>query len=111
METALRSNFPGTTLLAKYQHSKTRPRRAVKVAVSPSASAPVTLAPRYEVPRDINPLLSPYTLGEFELSHRVVLAPLTRCRAIGGCPAQDFWKNRHGSVLYLYRDICEVSEF
>ncbi|KAK9908090.1 hypothetical protein WJX75_002626 [Coccomyxa subellipsoidea] len=89
METALRSNSPGTTLLAKYQHSKIRPRRAVKVAVSPSASAPVTLAPRYEVPRDINPLLSPYTLGEFELSHRVVLAPLTRCRAIGTVPQKN----------------------
>ncbi|KAL3597820.1 hypothetical protein D5086_009457 [Populus alba] len=31
-------------------------------------------------------LFSPYKMGKFSLSHRVVLAPLTRCRALGGIP-------------------------
>lgn len=32
------------------------------------------------------PLLTPYKLGKFELSHRVVLAPLTRQRSYGNVP-------------------------
>ncbi|XP_022762721.1 putative 12-oxophytodienoate reductase 11 isoform X2 [Durio zibethinus] len=32
------------------------------------------------------PLLSPYKLGKFNLSHRVVLAPLTRCRSYKNVP-------------------------
>lgn len=51
----------------------------------PAASL-ATLAPTYEVPKDVNPLLSSYKLGSFELAHRIVLAPLTRCRAIGELP-------------------------
>ncbi|GAB2225183.1 hypothetical protein Droror1_Dr00005974 [Drosera rotundifolia] len=31
-------------------------------------------------------LFSPYKLGKFQLEHRVVLAPLTRCRGINGLP-------------------------
>ncbi|MQM16051.1 hypothetical protein Taro_049004 [Colocasia esculenta] len=31
-------------------------------------------------------LFSPYKMGRFDLAHRVVLAPMTRCRAIGGVP-------------------------
>ncbi|XP_037438659.1 12-oxophytodienoate reductase 7-like [Triticum dicoccoides] len=31
-------------------------------------------------------LFSPYQMRRFSLAHRVVLAPLTRCRAIGGLP-------------------------
>lgn len=31
-------------------------------------------------------LFSPYKMGKFNLSHRVVLAPMTRCRAINGIP-------------------------
>ncbi|KAI4376497.1 hypothetical protein MLD38_014253 [Melastoma candidum] len=34
-------------------------------------------------PRD---LFAPYKMGNFNLSHRVVLAPMTRCRAIDGIP-------------------------
>lgn len=33
-------------------------------------------------------LFSPYKMGKFNLSHRVVLAPMTRCRAINGIPNQ-----------------------
>ncbi|KAE8714085.1 12-oxophytodienoate reductase 3 [Hibiscus syriacus] len=31
-------------------------------------------------------LFSPYKMGKFNLSHRVVLAPMTRCRALDGIP-------------------------
>ncbi|KAJ6362359.1 hypothetical protein OIU78_002714 [Salix suchowensis] len=31
-------------------------------------------------------LFSPYKMGKFSLSHRVVLAPMTRCRALFGIP-------------------------
>ncbi|XP_010533024.1 PREDICTED: 12-oxophytodienoate reductase 3-like [Tarenaya hassleriana] len=33
-----------------------------------------------------NALFSPYKMGRFDLSHRVVLAPMVRCRALGGVP-------------------------
>ncbi|KAE7998471.1 hypothetical protein FH972_003015 [Carpinus fangiana] len=33
-----------------------------------------------------NSLFSPYKMGKFNLSHRVVLAPMTRCRALNGIP-------------------------
>ncbi|XP_071691372.1 putative 12-oxophytodienoate reductase 11 isoform X1 [Rutidosis leptorrhynchoides] len=32
------------------------------------------------------PMMSPYKMGKFELSHRVVLAPLTRSRSFGNVP-------------------------
>jgi hypothetical protein len=31
-----------------------------------------------------NPLLTPYKLGPFDLKHRIVYAPLTRCRCMAG---------------------------
>ncbi|KAL3744673.1 hypothetical protein ACJRO7_013874 [Eucalyptus globulus] len=31
-------------------------------------------------------LFTPYKMSKFDLSHRVVLAPMTRCRALGGIP-------------------------
>ncbi|KAF2287146.1 hypothetical protein GH714_038422 [Hevea brasiliensis] len=34
----------------------------------------------------ITNLFSPYKMGKFSLSHRVVLAPMTRCRALNGIP-------------------------
>ena len=36
-----------------------------------------------EGPAADNALISPYQMGQFELAHRLALAPLTRCRAIG----------------------------
>ncbi|RDX68567.1 12-oxophytodienoate reductase 3, partial [Mucuna pruriens] len=33
-------------------------------------------------------LFSPYKMGKFNLSHRVVLAPMTRCRALNGIPRE-----------------------
>jgi 12-oxophytodienoic acid reductase len=43
------------------------------------------------------PLLTPYTMGEFKLSHRVVLAPMTRQRSYGGVPQP------HAAVYYSQR--------
>ncbi|KAL3697111.1 hypothetical protein R1sor_011187 [Riccia sorocarpa] len=44
-----------------------------------------------------NPLLTPYTMGPFQLSHRVVLAPLTRLRSYGTIPQP------HAAVYYSQR--------
>eukprot|EP00271_Cylindrocystis_brebissonii_P002787 TRINITY_DN13588_c0_g2_i1.p1 TRINITY_DN13588_c0_g2~~TRINITY_DN13588_c0_g2_i1.p1 ORF type:complete len:393 (-),score=83.48 TRINITY_DN13588_c0_g2_i1:78-1256(-) len=35
-----------------------------------------------------NALLTPFELGKFKLAHRIVLAPLTRCRALGTIPSK-----------------------
>jgi 12-oxophytodienoic acid reductase len=43
------------------------------------------------------PLLTPYKMGEFQLSHRVVLAPLSRLRSYGGVPQP------HAAVYYSQR--------
>uniref|UniRef100_A0A0E0A6S4 NADH:flavin oxidoreductase/NADH oxidase N-terminal domain-containing protein n=1 Tax=Oryza glumipatula TaxID=40148 RepID=A0A0E0A6S4_9ORYZ len=43
------------------------------------------------------PLLKPYKMGQQELSHRVVLAPLTRCRSYGNVPQP------HAAVYYSQR--------
>ncbi|CAN6318694.1 unnamed protein product [Urochloa humidicola] len=42
-------------------------------------------------------VLTPYKMGQFELSHRVVLAPLTRCRSYGNVPQP------HAAVYYAQR--------
>uniref|UniRef100_A0A0D9WN92 NADH:flavin oxidoreductase/NADH oxidase N-terminal domain-containing protein n=1 Tax=Leersia perrieri TaxID=77586 RepID=A0A0D9WN92_9ORYZ len=44
------------------------------------------------------PLLTPYKMGQFDLSHRVVLAPLTRCRSYGHVP-----QPQHAAVYYSQR--------
>ncbi|MCO5570843.1 hypothetical protein L7F22_024571 [Adiantum nelumboides] len=43
------------------------------------------------------PLLTPYRMGHLELSHRVVLAPLTRCRSYGNVPQP------HAALYYSQR--------
>ncbi|XP_066370513.1 12-oxophytodienoate reductase 1-like [Miscanthus floridulus] len=43
------------------------------------------------------PLLTPYKMGHLELSHRVVLAPMTRCRSYGNVPQP------HAAVYYSQR--------
>eukprot|EP00250_Pteridium_aquilinum_P020521 c24846_g3_i1 orf=8-1246(+) len=43
------------------------------------------------------PLLTPYRMGSFQLSHRVVLAPLTRCRSYGHVPQP------HAALYYSQR--------
>ncbi|CAN6205833.1 unnamed protein product [Urochloa humidicola] len=42
-------------------------------------------------------VLRPYKMGQFQLSHRVVLAPLTRCRSYGNVPQP------HAAVYYAQR--------
>jgi hypothetical protein len=34
----------------------------------------------------VQPLLTPFKMGDFQLSTRMVYAPLTRCRALGTIP-------------------------
>ncbi|EEC80229.1 hypothetical protein OsI_22162 [Oryza sativa Indica Group] len=43
------------------------------------------------------PLLTPHKMGQLELSHRMVLAPLTRCRSYGHVPQP------HAAVYYSQR--------
>ncbi|KAK1264248.1 12-oxophytodienoate reductase 7 [Acorus gramineus] len=45
-------------------------------------------------------LFSPYKMNRFNLSHRVVLAPMTRCRAINGIP-------QPGNVVYYTQRATE----
>ncbi|CAN6198319.1 unnamed protein product [Urochloa humidicola] len=47
--------------------------------------------------QEVIPLMTPYKFGQFELSHRVVLAPMTRCRADGYVPQP------HTAVYYSQR--------
>ncbi|GMH06292.1 hypothetical protein Nepgr_008132 [Nepenthes gracilis] len=41
-----------------------------------------------EEPEPTQTLFSSYKMGKWELSHRVVMAPMTRCRALNGIPNQ-----------------------
>ncbi|KAJ7557317.1 hypothetical protein O6H91_05G121500 [Diphasiastrum complanatum] len=60
----------------------------------PSASLPTPAARLGDAVSDpvekpeSNALLTPYQLGPFSLSHRIVLAPLTRCRSYNYIPQQ-----------------------
>ncbi|CAN6214577.1 unnamed protein product [Urochloa humidicola] len=47
--------------------------------------------------QEVIPLMTPCKMGQFELSHRVVLAPLTRCRSYGNVPQP------HAAVYYSQR--------
>jgi len=60
------------------------------------------------------PLLTPYKMGAFNLAHRMVLAPMTRCRAYSNVP-----QPAHMSLYYCQRatpggllisEACAVSE-
>ncbi|RCV20706.1 hypothetical protein SETIT_4G078400v2 [Setaria italica] len=52
-----------------------------------------------EASKETIPLMRPYKMGQLELSHRVVLAPLTRCRSYGNLPQP------HVAVYYSQRAI------
>lgn len=59
--------------------------------------------------RQVNPLMQPYSLGKFELPHRMVYAPLTRCRALGGVPqpaAAEYYSQRSTGGLVLSEATC-----
>ncbi|RCV20700.1 hypothetical protein SEVIR_4G076100v4 [Setaria viridis] len=51
----------------------------------------------HQAPKEVIPLMTPYKMGQFQLSHRVVLAPLTRCRSYGNVPQP------HAAVYYSQR--------
>jgi N-ethylmaleimide reductase len=49
-------------------------------------------------------LFSPYNLGNIELKNRVVMAPMTRCRAIGNTPNEliaGYYEQRAGAGLII----------
>src|ERR1035437_2469418 len=49
-------------------------------------------------------LMSPYRLGHIELKNRIVMAPMTRSRAIGNIPNQlmaDYYEQRAGAGLII----------
>ena len=49
-------------------------------------------------------LLSPYKLGGIELKNRIVMAPMTRSRAIGNIPDElmsEFYGQRAGAGLII----------
>ena len=50
-----------------------------------------------EAAKEVIPLMTPYKMGQFHLSRRVVLAPLTRCRSYGNVPQP------HAAVYYSQR--------
>jgi 12-oxophytodienoic acid reductase len=52
----------------------------------PSVSA---LPAEVEIPQDVKPLFEPMRVGALELQHRIVYAPLTRCRAINTVPIPE----------------------
>ncbi|KAI3833764.1 hypothetical protein MKW92_017155 [Papaver armeniacum] len=59
------------------------------------------------------PLLKPYKMGNYQLSHRVVLAPLTRCRSYGNVPqphAVLYYSQRTTNGGLLITEAAGVSE-
>ncbi|KAI7758181.1 hypothetical protein M8C21_015291 [Ambrosia artemisiifolia] len=59
------------------------------------------------------PLLTPYKMGNFELSHRVVLAPLTRQRSFGNVPQPHailYYSQRATKGGFLIAEATGVSD-
>ncbi|CAN8268423.1 unnamed protein product [Cochlearia groenlandica] len=57
-------------------------------------------------------LFSPYKMGRFDLSHRVVLAPMTRCRALKGVPnagLAEYYAQRTTSGGFLISEGTMIS--
>ena len=49
-------------------------------------------------------LLTTYNLGSAELENRIVMSPMTRCRAIGNVPNElmaEYYKQRSGAGLII----------
>ncbi len=52
----------------------------------------------------ISKLFTKYTLGDIELKNRIVMAPMTRCRAIGNIPNEliaEYYRQRSGAGLII----------
>ncbi|CAL9189629.1 unnamed protein product [Musa hybrid cultivar] len=59
------------------------------------------------------PLLRPYKMGKFDLSHRIVLAPLTRSRSYGNVPqpiAVLYYSQRTSNGGFLIAEATGVSD-
>eukprot|EP00250_Pteridium_aquilinum_P026791 c3359_g1_i1 orf=2-244(-) len=57
-------------------------------------------------------LLAPLKLGKFDLSHRVVLAPLTRCRALNYVPQDahvEYYSERTTAGGLLITEAVSIS--
>ncbi|KAK9864281.1 hypothetical protein WJX84_000448 [Apatococcus fuscideae] len=62
---------------------------------------------------EVNPLLQPWKLGGFDLAHRLVYAPLTRCRAIDTIPqpaAAEYYSQRASGGLMINEATCVAVE-
>uniref|UniRef100_A0ACD5Z9V2 Uncharacterized protein n=1 Tax=Avena sativa TaxID=4498 RepID=A0ACD5Z9V2_AVESA len=62
---------------------------------------------------EATPLLTPYKMGEFNLAHRVVLAPVTRCRSYGNLAQPHntlFYAQRAAPGVLLIAEASAVSE-
>ncbi|KAM0830929.1 hypothetical protein ACQ4PT_065884 [Festuca glaucescens] len=62
---------------------------------------------------ETTPLLTPYRMGEFNLAHRVVLAPLTRCRSYGNLAQPHnllYYEQRAALGVLLIAEANAVSE-
>eukprot|EP00775_Hariotina_reticulata_P009807 gene9807-9965_t len=75
-----------TSALAAQRRSSTHSLGTI-IRVSNAVVAPP--ATGFAVKEDAKPLFSPVKLGGLQLSHRVVMAPLTRCRAPNNVPVPD----------------------
>ncbi len=56
-----------------------------------------------------NSLFSPLTLGKLQLNNRVVMAPMTRCRAIGNVPnalMEKYYAQRAGAGLIISEGVA-----
>ncbi|KAL5702301.1 12-oxophytodienoate reductase [Ranunculus cassubicifolius] len=59
------------------------------------------------------PLLTPYKMGNFSLSNRVVLAPMTRCRSFGNIPQEHailYYSQRTTKGGFLISEATGVSD-
>ncbi|XP_022147663.1 12-oxophytodienoate reductase 3 [Momordica charantia] len=57
-------------------------------------------------------LFSPYRMSKFNLSHRVVLAPMTRCRALNGIPGPalaEYYRQRSTDGGFLISEGTSIS--
>ncbi|WIA08346.1 hypothetical protein OEZ85_007787 [Tetradesmus obliquus] len=62
--------------------------RQILVSISAIASR-VAANPGLTVKEDAAPLFTSFKIGKYELQHRVIMAPLTRCRAPNNLPVPD----------------------
>ena len=62
-----------------------------------TSSLPRGKMAQQQAAKEAIPLMTPFKMGQFELAHRVVLAPLTRCRSYGNVPQP------HAAVYYSQR--------